>query len=348
MPVWLRRGLLVMALSLTTARADKLTVAVNTFQPRGVDESSVLIITDRICSELFQSGLFTVVERSEMEAVLKEQGFQQAACASDACAVEMGQLLGVQYMITGSIGKIGKMYTISMRMIDVATGKIAEVASADCKCEIDDFLTEATPKAVRTLAAAARKTIVGEEPGTVTAPASGTLVILTQPEGASVQAGGERLGLTPLERDDLRAGPYRLELTLSGYEPVEEEVTVESGARIERSYTLKPVEKPATLSAGSPESPRKRRVVPKVLLGVAAAGSGAAGLLLNLLAQGDIDEAEAVKSAYVTGGNNDQYYQHAADYESYTSAAQSKAIAGDILYGVAGLATIGFGISFAF
>ncbi|MBD3395719.1 MAG: hypothetical protein GF418_08840, partial [Chitinivibrionales bacterium] len=179
---WLK-PLMVVVLAVSIVRAEKLTIAVNTFQPQGVEESSVMIITDRVCAELFRASLFTVVERGEMEAVLKEQGFQQTGCISDACAVEMGQLLGVQYIITGSIGRIGKTHTISMRMIDVATGKIAAVASTDCKCEIDDFLVDATPKAVRALVVEVRKSIMEESEETPSL-AFGALKIRTDPPGA--------------------------------------------------------------------------------------------------------------------------------------------------------------------
>ena len=45
--------------------------------------------------------------------MLKEQGFQQSGCVSSECAVEAGKLLGVDQIVTGSIGKIGSYYTVS-------------------------------------------------------------------------------------------------------------------------------------------------------------------------------------------------------------------------------------------
>jgi len=45
--------------------------------------------------------------------------------------VEVGNMLGVQQMIGGSIGKVGNIYTVSARVIDVGTGKLLKSANYD-------------------------------------------------------------------------------------------------------------------------------------------------------------------------------------------------------------------------
>jgi len=60
-----------------------------------------------------------------MESILKEQAFSlSGACNSAECAVEIGQLLSAKKMVVGDIGKIGETYSITLRMVDVSTGKI--------------------------------------------------------------------------------------------------------------------------------------------------------------------------------------------------------------------------------
>lgn len=125
------------------ATDKKLLVALNDLSPQGtLDVGTAQAISDRLRNELFNTGAFSVVERSQMQEILKEQGFQQSgACSTDACVVEMGQLLGVQLIIVGSIAKVGATFTINARMIDVSTGKIVQTATSDCRrCEIDDVL----------------------------------------------------------------------------------------------------------------------------------------------------------------------------------------------------------------
>ena len=36
---------------------------------------------------------------------MEEQGFQQSGCTSDECAAEVGQLLGVQFMVADPLEK---------------------------------------------------------------------------------------------------------------------------------------------------------------------------------------------------------------------------------------------------
>jgi len=124
----------------------------------GVGVGEAELITDRLGTELFQTGMVNVMERNQMNDILKEQGFQQSgACTEKACLVEMGQLLGVELLISGSLGKLGSLFLINLRAIDVRTGQIVRVVSEDIKGSIED--------AVSRLGAIAAK-LVGSEPPT--------------------------------------------------------------------------------------------------------------------------------------------------------------------------------------
>jgi len=122
--------------------AQKSNVAILQFDAANISEAEVNILTGRLSTELVKLGSFTVVERSQMEEVLKEQGFQQSGCTTSECAVEVGGLLGVDKMITGSIGKIGSLFTLSSRLIDVETGEILRQVSFDVSGTIEEILTQ--------------------------------------------------------------------------------------------------------------------------------------------------------------------------------------------------------------
>jgi curli biogenesis system outer membrane secretion channel CsgG len=84
------------------------------------------------------------MERNDMASVLKEQGFQQTGtCDEASCLVEVGQLLGVERMVAGSVGKIATMHTISLRMINVATGEIMFTVNEDYQGDLTGVLTTA-------------------------------------------------------------------------------------------------------------------------------------------------------------------------------------------------------------
>jgi len=107
--------------------SQDITIAVLEFEGDGVSQSETRTLTNRLRDEVFKTGVYIVLERGEMDEVLKEQGFQQTGCVTSECAVEVGNMLGVQQMIGGSIGKVGTVYTVSARIFDVQTGKILKL-----------------------------------------------------------------------------------------------------------------------------------------------------------------------------------------------------------------------------
>jgi hypothetical protein len=76
-----------------------------------------------------------------MQAILKEQGFQKSgACTDEGCMVQMGEILGVQKLVTGSIGKIGSLYLVNARVIDIKTAKISRSVSDDIRGSLEDVV----------------------------------------------------------------------------------------------------------------------------------------------------------------------------------------------------------------
>jgi hypothetical protein len=65
----------------------------------------------------------------------------------------VGQLIGVEKIISGSLGKVGKTYTVNLRMIDVRTGRIERSVTEDYTGEIDRLLTTVMKNVAYTLAA---------------------------------------------------------------------------------------------------------------------------------------------------------------------------------------------------
>ena len=108
--------------SLVSAQDFRQTVAVIDFDASGISQLEATSLTNRFRTAVGDVGAMRLVERGMMEEVLQEQGFQQTGCTSEECAVEVGQLLGVQNMIGGSIGRVGDTFTIDARMISVQSG----------------------------------------------------------------------------------------------------------------------------------------------------------------------------------------------------------------------------------
>lgn len=121
--------------------AKKPAVAVVNLNPVAISDSEAKYLTERLIIELQKTAAVEVLEREKMDEILKEQGFQQTgACDNTACLVEIGRLLPVEKIIGGSAGKIGTIFSIQLRMIDVKTGEVERTASSDSSKNIEQLL----------------------------------------------------------------------------------------------------------------------------------------------------------------------------------------------------------------
>ena len=123
-------------------KAGKITVAVLDFSPRGISNLEAQTLTDRFATEINKTGAAILVDRNVVNEVMQEQGYTQAECSSEECAAEVGAMLGVQFMISGSLGKLGETYTIDAKMFEVATGAAEKTINTTYAGKVDGLITE--------------------------------------------------------------------------------------------------------------------------------------------------------------------------------------------------------------
>jgi hypothetical protein len=121
---------------------DKSTVAVLDFEGRGISIQEAKTLTDRFTSSMSSTKRVIMVERGVMAEVLENQGLAMGECTSDECAAEVGAMLGVQFMVSGAIGKLGDTYTIDVKMFSVATGAAENMQSISYQGKVDGLITE--------------------------------------------------------------------------------------------------------------------------------------------------------------------------------------------------------------
>ncbi len=164
-------------------------IAVIDFNSPGMEAQMIVALSDRLRTELFNTGQYDVMERGQMDQIIKEQGFQQSGvCTDEACLVEMGQLLGVEKLLAGSIGKIGTLYTINSRMIDMRTGKIEQSVAEDCACPVEGLVTSVARVAKKMSGQAVESipTTMTEKPAPdfAPAPAAAVPLLIAQPNAS--------------------------------------------------------------------------------------------------------------------------------------------------------------------
>ena len=125
-----------------SGETDKSTVAVLDFEGRGISIQEAKTLTDRFTSSMSSTKRVIMVERGVMAEVLENQGLAMGECTSDECAAEVGAMLGVQFMVSGAIGKLGDTYTIDVKMFSVATGAAENMQSISYQGKVDGLITE--------------------------------------------------------------------------------------------------------------------------------------------------------------------------------------------------------------
>jgi TolB-like protein len=129
---------------------DKFRVAVMDFQAKGVSNSLAKNISEVIRNELITYNEFIVVERTQVDKILKEIGFQQSGCTDVSCAVKIGQMLSANKILIGNLMKVGKKIIITGRLVDVEKG--IGVSAANQSASSEDDLDDAVKIFIRKLA----------------------------------------------------------------------------------------------------------------------------------------------------------------------------------------------------
>jgi len=215
-------------ISLTTIKGQEgshKTVAVLPLSGMNIPNQELAIFSERLDAELFSLNGYTFVERELMSEILKEQGFQQSGCTTDECAVQIGELLGVKFLITGSLGYLSGLYTITIKMIDVESGEIKVKFSYDCECSSKDFLLNGIKSAVITGFSNEKRVLPSSDKRL---KSNYIIRINSRPENARVHIGGKYVGKTPISLADYKNGNYTMMVMLPGYKIHRSRVMVSS------------------------------------------------------------------------------------------------------------------------
>ena len=218
-------AIIITLMCATAAAAQKLTVSVMDLNvTEGLSAKEVVMLTDKLLNEFVNTGSYKVVERSKRDEILKEVGFQQSgACDQSSCLVQAGQQLGVQKMVGGTIGKMGSVFAVELRMMDVKTGEIDMAFSREYTGDVSALL-----KAMKEAAAEFSKWKPAPKAQAI-APLNvdyGGLVIRSTPLGARIFLDGADVGTTPGQLSKIEAGDHQVIITKEGYSSFSQTVKV--------------------------------------------------------------------------------------------------------------------------
>ena len=133
---------ILLLILLTTSLFAKDIIAVLELEHKGLTKQEAEILTDRLTTKLVSIDKYQVVERTNMDKILKEQKFQGSGCTDSECAVEIGQLLNTDFIVIGSVSKFGSTWVLDARLINIGQGNVHISAEFSAKGEIDILLNE--------------------------------------------------------------------------------------------------------------------------------------------------------------------------------------------------------------
>ena len=148
---WLALLVLVAEVPAQAQQARPL-VAVLQFQRVNTDEAEATATADQLRTELVNLQAFTVLERAQTESVLGELAFQQEGFTDPSRAAKAGQLLNVEYVVTGRLTKLQGAYQVNVQMTDVKTGEIVRSESALHRGDFVGLLSAQVPRLAARLA----------------------------------------------------------------------------------------------------------------------------------------------------------------------------------------------------
>ena len=111
-----------------------------------------VVFADALAGTLQKHGNFHCVERRRILDVLKEQEFQIAMLSDAKHAARLGKVLGVRGLVCGSVGRVGREYVATCRLVDVHGGKVMTSSAARCRIG-EPFSSLATQVVAEVLAA---------------------------------------------------------------------------------------------------------------------------------------------------------------------------------------------------
>jgi hypothetical protein len=189
-------------------------IAVLSLDALGMDEERVARLEALFRMELDRLASEPLPTRRDIDKAIASKKDLRNCSGDDKCVAAIGKQLGVEIVVTGSVGALGDSYVVNIKAVDVATAKqLRRIATDPLRGSPDELIEAVRVAAYRLLAPEQLK---------------GSITVLTDLVGATVSVDGAPTGSTPLPGpiSKLELGKHQLRVAADGYVPFEEEVDV--------------------------------------------------------------------------------------------------------------------------
>ncbi len=185
------------------------------FDALGIDPELVARLETLFRMELDRLNKQPMPTRRAIERTIT--GDARDCTGEDKCLAAIGKRLGVDVIVTGTVGQLGDTYVLTIKAVDVATARaLQKIQSDPLRGQPDELIEGVRVAAYRLLAPS---------------QLLGAIQVQTDLVGAEVQLDGKALGKTPLAGngliDKLALGKHRLRVAdRASLRPYEDDVEV--------------------------------------------------------------------------------------------------------------------------
>lgn len=109
-------------------------IAIGDFEVREVRVTSEAIC-ENLTTSLQNLKRFTIVERAQLESVLKEAGLSLSGLIDASTGISAGKIKGVDIIVTGSVSRLGNIITLNARFINTTTGEVTKAEKVEGRSE---------------------------------------------------------------------------------------------------------------------------------------------------------------------------------------------------------------------
>ena len=110
--------------STVTVKIPKKRIAIVDFTViRGSIKEAGAIVMERLSTELIESNIFTVVERSKLQSIIEESKLIQSGLSGEDPKKFKPMLMVADIILTGTLSEISNNYEINLRLLNVQTGQ---------------------------------------------------------------------------------------------------------------------------------------------------------------------------------------------------------------------------------
>jgi hypothetical protein len=189
-------------------------IAVWRFDALGIEPELVARLETLFRMELARLSKVPLPGRRDIERAVTAD--QQQCTGEERCLAAIGKKLGVDVVVTGTVGAMGSSYVLNIKAVEVASQKqIRRIESDPLRGSPDDLIEGVRVAAYRLLAPE---------------QLHGSIQVQTDIIGAEVRLDDKPIGKTPLANvgviSKLALGKHALRVQAPGYDPFDDEVDV--------------------------------------------------------------------------------------------------------------------------